>query len=171
MAQGLPALAAEQEAQGQDAGPRAGARRGLIPGIGSDLSAVPAAPAGFGEIRCGRWAAATSDLTTRVPGQLSVRLRCLDVRQAAGSRVRTRTRFADGRAGWKAGAVTWTLPEPMRAAPVSDPVLLPAWAGPDAPGRGRGAAHHGGRGPAPGRGSGAVVAVGAARVGPAHNRA
>ncbi|MFE6758247.1 zinc ribbon domain-containing protein [Streptomyces sp. NPDC057684] len=35
MAQGLPALAAEQEAQGQDAGPRAGARRGLIPGIGS----------------------------------------------------------------------------------------------------------------------------------------
>ncbi|MFF8233875.1 DUF6207 family protein [Streptomyces caelestis] len=31
--------------------------------------------------RCGRWATATSDRTTRVPGQLSVRLRCLDVRQ------------------------------------------------------------------------------------------
>ncbi|MEU3379948.1 DUF6207 family protein [Streptomyces caelestis] len=32
-------------------------------------------------MRCGRWATATSDRTTRVPGQLSVRLRCLDVRQ------------------------------------------------------------------------------------------
>jgi hypothetical protein len=77
--------------------------------------------AGFGEIRCGRWATATSDRTTRDPGQPGVRLHCyLDVRQEintqsparccsaltccgrAGSRVRTRTRFADGRAGWKA---------------------------------------------------------------------
>ncbi|MFC9850662.1 DUF6207 family protein [Streptomyces prasinus] len=32
-------------------------------------------------MRCGRWAAAASDRTTRDPGQLSVRLRCLDVRQ------------------------------------------------------------------------------------------
>ncbi|MGW0314048.1 DUF6207 family protein [Streptomyces flavidovirens] len=85
-------------------------------------------------MRCGRWAAATSDRTTRDPGQLSVRLRCLDVRQElstqpparccsaltcrdwAGSRVRTRTRLADGRAGWKAWAVTWGsgshLPDP-----------------------------------------------------------
>ncbi|WP_306934312.1 DUF6207 family protein [Streptomyces luteogriseus] len=73
-------------------------------------------------MRCGRWATATSDRTTRDPGQLSVRLRCLDVLQEAqaqhtaparccsaltcrgraGSRVRTRPRFADGRAGWKA---------------------------------------------------------------------
>ncbi|MFF5523078.1 DUF6207 family protein [Streptomyces coeruleorubidus] len=30
---------------------------------------------------CGRWATATSDRTTRDPGQLSVPLRCLDVRQ------------------------------------------------------------------------------------------
>ncbi|MGW9497866.1 DUF6207 family protein [Streptomyces prasinus] len=35
----------------------------------------------YGEIRCGRWAAAVSDRTTRDPGQLSVRLRCLDVCQ------------------------------------------------------------------------------------------
>ncbi|WP_426361708.1 aldo/keto reductase [Streptomyces sp. E-08] len=35
MAQGLPALAAEQEVHGQNAGPRAGARGGLIPEIGS----------------------------------------------------------------------------------------------------------------------------------------
>ncbi|WP_428837225.1 DUF6207 family protein [Streptomyces coeruleofuscus] len=79
MAQGLPALAAEQEAQGQHAGPRAGARRRLIPGIGSDLSAVPRHRR-VREIRCGRWATATSDRTTRDPGQLSVRLSCLDVR-------------------------------------------------------------------------------------------
>ncbi|MFC1230041.1 MULTISPECIES: DUF6207 family protein [Streptomyces] len=32
-------------------------------------------------MRCGRWAAAASDRTTRDPGQLSIRLRCLDVRQ------------------------------------------------------------------------------------------
>ncbi|WP_241775883.1 DUF6207 family protein [Streptomyces exfoliatus] len=74
-----------------------------------------------------------SDRTTRDPGQPGVRLRCLDVRQElstqpparycsaltcrgrAGSRVRTRTRFADGRAGWKAWTVTWTLPEPPPA--------------------------------------------------------
>ncbi|WP_244204174.1 DUF6207 family protein [Streptomyces africanus] len=32
-------------------------------------------------MRCRRWATATSDRTTRDPEQLSVRLRCLDVRQ------------------------------------------------------------------------------------------
>ncbi|MFE2280298.1 DUF6207 family protein [Streptomyces sp. NPDC059454] len=32
-------------------------------------------------MRCGRWATATSDRTTRNPEQLSVRLCCLDVRQ------------------------------------------------------------------------------------------
>lgn len=34
----------------------------------------------------------------------------------------------DGPSG-RHGAVTWTLPEPMLAAPVSDPALLPGWAG------------------------------------------
>ncbi|MFC8424639.1 DUF6207 family protein [Streptomyces sp. NPDC057236] len=33
-------------------------------------------------MRCGRWATAASDRTTRDPEQLSVRLRRLDVRQA-----------------------------------------------------------------------------------------
>ncbi|MFJ6484555.1 MULTISPECIES: DUF6207 family protein [unclassified Streptomyces] len=89
---------------------------------------------GFGESRCGRWAAATSHRTTREPGRPGVWLRCLEARQEfstqqpparwrsaltcrgrAGSRVRTRTRFADGRAGWKARAATWTLPEPLPA--------------------------------------------------------
>ncbi|MET9527013.1 DUF6207 family protein [Streptomyces coeruleorubidus] len=62
-------------------------------------------------MRCGRWATATSDRTTRDPGQLSVRLRCRDVRELStqraarccsaltchgrvGSWVRTRTRSA-----------------------------------------------------------------------------
>ncbi|MFJ9010283.1 hypothetical protein [Streptomyces canus] len=34
-----------------------------------------------------------------------------------------------GGPGGRHGAVTWTLPEPMLAAPVSDPVLPPGWAG------------------------------------------
>ncbi|MFJ3623838.1 DUF6207 family protein [Streptomyces iakyrus] len=75
MAQGLQALAAEQEAHGQNAGPRAGARRSLIPGTGSDPSAVRyRRHRRFGEIPCGRWATATSDRTTRDPGQHGVRL-------------------------------------------------------------------------------------------------
>ncbi|MEU1939202.1 DUF6207 family protein [Streptomyces coeruleorubidus] len=37
-------------------------------------------------MRCGRWATATSDRTTRDPGQLSVRLRCLDVRHPGAQR-------------------------------------------------------------------------------------
>ncbi|MFF7856235.1 DUF6207 family protein [Streptomyces sp. NPDC007904] len=36
-------------------------------------------------MRCRRWATATSDRTTRDPGQLSVRLRCLDARQELGT--------------------------------------------------------------------------------------
>ncbi|MEU8654238.1 DUF6207 family protein [Streptomyces sp. NPDC048737] len=39
-------------------------------------------------MRCGRWAAATSDRTTRDPGQLGVRLPCLDVRQELGAQPR-----------------------------------------------------------------------------------
>lgn len=31
--------------------------------------------------------------------------------------------------GWKAWAVTWTLPDPMLAAPVASPDLPPGWAG------------------------------------------
>ncbi|MEU8794420.1 DUF6207 family protein [Streptomyces sp. NPDC048643] len=78
MAQGLPALAAEQEAQGRDAGPRAGARRGLIPGIGSGLSAVPAAPPVRRDPLRKLGAIAAADRTTRDPGQPVVRLRCAD---------------------------------------------------------------------------------------------
>lgn len=34
-----------------------------------------------------------------------------------------------GGLGGRHGGVTWTLPEPMLAASVPDPVLLPGWAG------------------------------------------
>ncbi|MGX1887592.1 DUF6207 family protein [Streptomyces sp. NPDC055287] len=46
-------------------------------------------------MRCGRWAAATSDPTTRDPGQLSVRLRCLDVRQKLSTQPPARRCSAD----------------------------------------------------------------------------
>ncbi|WP_327692600.1 DUF6207 family protein [Streptomyces sp. NBC_00459] len=39
------------------------------------------AAAGFGEIRCGRWASAKADHPTRDAGQPGVRLHCLDVRR------------------------------------------------------------------------------------------
>ncbi|WP_261989329.1 DUF6207 family protein [Streptomyces sp. uw30] len=85
--------------------------------------------------------------TTRDPGQPGVRLHCyLDVLQElntqsparccsaltchgrADSRVRTLA-LPTGGLGGRHGAVTRALPEPMLAAPVSDPALLPGWAG------------------------------------------
>ncbi|MEU1190490.1 DUF6207 family protein [Streptomyces sp. NPDC005859] len=79
-------------------------------------------------MRCGRWATSKADRTTRDPGQPGVRLRCswtcarssahspparapgevarccsaLTCHGRAGGPGRTRTRFADRRAGWKA---------------------------------------------------------------------
>ncbi|WP_229882384.1 DUF6207 family protein [Streptomyces alanosinicus] len=98
-------------------------------------------------MRCEQWATATSDRTTRNPGQPGVRLHCyLNVRQElntqpparccsaqtchgrADSRVRTHA-LPTGGLGGRHGAVTRALPEPMLAAPVSAPALLPGWAG------------------------------------------
>ncbi|CAM5449802.1 hypothetical protein SMICM304S_09083 [Streptomyces microflavus] len=50
-------------------GPRAGAHCRLIPGVGSGLPGRTGGIARFGEMRCGRWAAAPSDRTAQDPGR------------------------------------------------------------------------------------------------------
>lgn len=77
-----------------------------------------------GRLRC--YLNMRQELSTQPPARCCSALTC---HGRAGSRVRTRTRSADGRAGRKACAATRTLPEPMLAAPVSDPALLPGRAG------------------------------------------